>query len=258
MGAALRLTVIGCSGSFPGPDSSASCYLVEAPWNGGVFRLLLDLGSGALGALQRHVDLRDIDAVALSHLHSDHFFDLCAFYVVRKYHPDGAWPPLPVFGPHETAERLRLAYGMEPGTSMDAEFAFSTYPGEPFRMGPFTVTVARVDHPGTAYALRVSLGASSLVYSGDTAPCSALETLANNCDLLLAEASFLERGADTNAAHVHLTGRQAAHTASHAGVKRLVLTHVPPWYRPEEVHAEAAPHFAGELHMAEPGAVFEL
>lgn len=254
----LRLTVIGCSGSFPGPDSAASCYLIEAPWNGGAFRLLLDLGSGALGALQRHVDLRSIDAVALSHLHPDHFFDLCALYVVSKYHPTGAWPSLPVFGPPKTAERLRLAYGMEPGASIDQQFTFTTYPDEPFRVGPLTVAVARVDHPVTAYAIRVSQGTKSLVYSGDTAPCPALETLAQGCDLLLAEASFLERDSDTNPAHVHLTGQQAAHLATKAGAGRLVLTHVPPWHRSEDVHAEAAPHFAGELHMAESGAVFEL
>jgi ribonuclease BN (tRNA processing enzyme) len=81
----VRLTVIGCSGSFPGPDSPASCYLVES----GGFRLLLDLGNGALGALQRHVGLYDIDAVCLSHLHADHCLDLCAYYVARTFHPDG-------------------------------------------------------------------------------------------------------------------------------------------------------------------------
>ena len=58
----MRLTVIGCSGSFPGPDSPASSYLVEHEG----FRLLLDLGSGALGALQRHASLYEIDAVCLS------------------------------------------------------------------------------------------------------------------------------------------------------------------------------------------------
>jgi hypothetical protein len=26
----MRLTVVGCSGSMPGPDSPASCYLLEA------------------------------------------------------------------------------------------------------------------------------------------------------------------------------------------------------------------------------------
>ena len=53
---ALRLTVVGCSGSYPGPASPASCYLLEAPdpdRPGRTWRVLLDLGSGALGALQR-------------------------------------------------------------------------------------------------------------------------------------------------------------------------------------------------------------
>ena len=40
----MRLTVIGCAGSFPGPDSPASCYLLEADG----FRLVIDMGNGAL------------------------------------------------------------------------------------------------------------------------------------------------------------------------------------------------------------------
>ena len=83
-----RLTIIGCSGSFPGPDSPASCYLVEADG----FRLLLDLINGALGALQRHAGLYDINAVCLSHLHADHCLDLCSFFVARIYAP-GDSPP---------------------------------------------------------------------------------------------------------------------------------------------------------------------
>nr|MBA2717467.1 MBL fold metallo-hydrolase [Propionibacteriales bacterium] len=71
----MKLTVVGCSGSLPGPESAASCYLLEAPYEGRTFRLLLDLGSGALGPLQRYADLAAIDAVALSHLHADHCLD---------------------------------------------------------------------------------------------------------------------------------------------------------------------------------------
>ena len=41
----MRLTVVGCAGSFPGPDSPASCYPVE---HDGA-RILLDLGNGSLG-----------------------------------------------------------------------------------------------------------------------------------------------------------------------------------------------------------------
>ena len=60
----MRLTVVGCSGSLAGPGSAASCYLVQADDDAGrTWSLVLDLGSGALGALQRYVDLRDLDAV---------------------------------------------------------------------------------------------------------------------------------------------------------------------------------------------------
>jgi ribonuclease BN (tRNA processing enzyme) len=81
----VRLTIVGCSGSFPGPDSPASSYLVEAEG----FRLLIDLGSGALGALQRYASLYEIDAVCVSHLHADHCLDLCDFSVARRFAPDG-------------------------------------------------------------------------------------------------------------------------------------------------------------------------
>ena len=124
----MRLTIVGCSGSFPGPESPASCYLVEAPYDGRTFRLLLDLGSGALGALQRHADLGEIDAVALSHLHPDHCLDLCGYYVVRKYHPAGARPRLAVYGPEGTSERMARAYDLPRDQGMDEQFDFATVP----------------------------------------------------------------------------------------------------------------------------------
>jgi hypothetical protein len=87
----MRLTSIGCSGSFAGPDSRASCYLRGGDdADGRTWRILLDLGSGALGPLQKYADRRDVDAVFFSHLHADHCLDLCGYYVLRKYHPGGA------------------------------------------------------------------------------------------------------------------------------------------------------------------------
>ena len=69
----MKLTVVGCSGSFPSAESACSSYLVEADG----FRLLLDMGNGALGELQRHCGLYDLDAIFLSHLHADHCIDMC-------------------------------------------------------------------------------------------------------------------------------------------------------------------------------------
>src|SRR5664280_755299 len=108
----MRLTIVGCAGSFPGPDSAASCYLVEADDDSGrCWRVLLDLGSGALGPLQRHLVPGDIDAVLISHLHPDHCVDLCGLYVALRYNPAGrARRRLPVYGPSDTAARLDAMY----------------------------------------------------------------------------------------------------------------------------------------------------
>ncbi|HEY6737554.1 MAG TPA: MBL fold metallo-hydrolase, partial [Actinopolymorphaceae bacterium] len=151
----MRVRGLGCSGSFPGPDSPASSYLLETAWpdgqGDGVFRIVLDLGNGSLGALQRYADLCAIDAVALSHLHPDHCADLCSYYVVRKYHPDGHWPRIPVYGPYSTADRLAAAYGLPIEPGMREEFDFRSWVvGQPIRLGPYRVTTAVVNHPVSA------------------------------------------------------------------------------------------------------------
>ena len=46
----MRLTVIGCSGSFAGPASPASCYLVQAERDGRTWNVLLDLGKRRAGS----------------------------------------------------------------------------------------------------------------------------------------------------------------------------------------------------------------
>lgn len=181
----MELTVVGCSGSVPGPDGPASCYLLEADG----FRLVLDIGNGALGALQRHADVSTISAVLLSHTHPDHFLDLCPYYVARAYGPGPALPPVDVFGPSGARGRLVAATGED--AKYEEQFAFRTWEREQ-RIGPFTVTTARVAHPVHAYGMRIEHGGSVLVYSGDSAPCDALVELARGADLLLAEASFLD------------------------------------------------------------------
>ena len=57
----MKITVVGCSGSFPGPTSAASCYLVEAD---GLLRACSTSATARSAPLQRHLDLRDLDARA--------------------------------------------------------------------------------------------------------------------------------------------------------------------------------------------------
>ena len=253
----MRLTVVGCSGSYPGPDSPASCYLVEAGEGDRVWRVLLDLGSGALGRLHDFVDPLVIDAVFISHLHPDHFFDMSGFYVLRKYHPTVRPPRIPVYGPRGVAERMAVAYGLGEDPGMTEEFAFEEYDeGVPMQVGPLTVEVTKVTHPIESFAIRVTHQGRSLAYSGDTGPCEALVDLAKGSDLLLAEAAFRE--GQENPVGLHLTGKDAAQAALRAGAGRLVLTHVPPWYDGQDALAEARPLFEGPLELARSGATYDV
>jgi ribonuclease BN (tRNA processing enzyme) len=243
----VRITIIGCSGSFPGPDGPASSYLVEAEG----FRLLLDLGNGALGPLQRHVSLYDIDAVCLSHHHADHCIDMCGYSVARTHHPDGPWPRIPVYGPARTAERLTGALGLDPGTGMTDAFDFRTLTPGAIEIGPLRVTVDHMNHPVETFGFRLEHQGGSLAYSADTGPCDPLVALARDADVLLCEASFLD-GPDLPP-DLHLTARQAGQHASAAGAGQLILTHLVTWNDPARVLEQAASAFAGPLSLAAPG-----
>ena len=251
----MRLTIVGCSGSYPGPESAASCYLLEADHDGRTWRILLDLGNGALGQLHRYADPLGIDAVFVSHLHADHCLDLCGYYVMRKYHPTGPQPRIPVWGPRGTAERMARAYDLPADPGMTEEFDFLEH-GAPVELGPFRVEAREVVHPVTAFALKVTADGRSLVYSGDTGPCPALDDIAAGAHLLLAEASF--RTGDDNPPDLHLTGADCGRTASQAGVERLVLTHVPPWHDAADAEAEARAEWSGRVALARAGATYEV
>ncbi|MBD3782502.1 MAG: ASCH domain-containing protein [Micrococcales bacterium] len=255
----MRVTVVGCSGSFPGPESAASCYLVEAEHEGRTWRILLDLGSGALGPLQRYADPASLDAVLLSHLHPDHCADLLGLYVLRRYRPDGPLPAkLAVHGPGVAAERLSLMYhGLEPG-GMHGEYAFAPVTDrEAFSVGPFRVTPFEVEHPVEAYGYRVEAEGTVLAFTGDTDDCPNLDPLLAGADLALLDSAFVD-GRD-HARGIHLSGSRAATAARRAGgVGRLVLTHVPAWNDRELCRAQAAAVWDGPVEVAAAGEVYQV
>jgi len=249
----VRITVIGCSGSFPGPDSPSSCYLLEAEG----FRLLLDVGSGALGALQQHASLDDIDAVCVSHHHPDHCLDICGFWVARTFDPHRWYPRIPVYGPAGTARRMAQAYGMDEDPGMTEAFDFVTLAAGKREIGPFQVTLAHMNHPVETFGFRVEHAGRVLAYSADTGTCPALVDLASQADVLLCEASYLS-GPDPRP-DMHLTARQAAEHAARAGAGQLILTHLVPWNDKQRTLAEAsASSFDGPISLAAPGQVIAL
>jgi ribonuclease BN (tRNA processing enzyme) len=252
----VKLTVLGCSGSIPGPDSPASGYLLEADG----YRLVLDLGHGAFGALQRHAGPTGVDAITVSHLHADHCIDLTAYLVALRYGPPGyrlAAPAsrIPLIGPAGTRDRIAAAYDpLARKLALQELFAFST-PADG-DLGPFRVAFAPMNHPVPTHAVRVTCGDRSLVYSADTGESAELVTLAKGADVLLCEATMGPD--DPPQPDLHLTGRQAGEHAAAAGVGRLIVTHVPPWGSRELAVTEAAGAYDGPIEAARPDAEFRI
>ena len=245
----MDLAIVGCSGSFPGTDSAASCYLVNADG----FRLLIDLGNGAFGPLQRCTDPAQIDAVLISHLHADHCVDMGAYQVFRKYFPAGALPPIPVYGPAGAADRLDRAVAVDDGHPVSEAFDFVTLAPGTFEIGPLTVTAGHMNHPVETFGFRLEHAGRVIAYSADTGPTDRLVSLAAGADVLLCEASFTERPGLP--ADLHLTPRQAGEHAARAEAGQLVLTHLMPWNDRERAQAEAATRYQGALSLAAPGQV---
>ncbi|WP_222193129.1 MBL fold metallo-hydrolase [Modestobacter italicus] len=246
----MRLTVVGCAGSAPGPDSPASCYLVEHD----EFVLALDLGNGSFGALQNVVRPGDVDAVYLSHLHADHCLDAAPFVVWHRYSGQSDGRTVPLYAPVGADRRLATAYDPDGGPIDDVFDVTAIGPGS-WTLGPFEVTTARTAHPVECYAVRLTAGGRSLVYTGDTGPSDAVVELARGADVLLAEAAYPE--APDLPPGLHLTGRQAGEHAAAAGVGRLIVTHVPSWVDAQEQLAAARAVFPA-AELARPGAVHDV
>ena len=249
----MRLTVIGCAGSYPSADSPASCYLVEHDGH----RIVLDLGNGSLGALQQHVDLvwpGALDAVVLSHCHLDHCADLGSLYVQRHYY-SSTTSRLAVQGPSDARARAVAIYGRQDEAGLDSEFEFRTFGREAMTIGPFTIEAARAAHPVEAYSIRVTAGGTSLTYSGDTALNPNLVSLARDTDIALFEASFV---GDDIPPGVHMSAAQAGEAATDAGASRLVLTHLLAMNDPAQVLAEARSRFDGPIDLAAPNLTIDV
>lgn len=246
----MRLTILGCSGSIPGLGEPSSGYLLEAEG----FLLGLELGNGTFAELQARHDPFDLGALVFTHLHPDHCADFSALTVLRRYHPK---PPydvfarrLPVHAPGNAPVRFARAYAPDDAELAETDLSqiFTFHPltsGETVHIGPFAVRAVPVEHPTAAFGLRLSHGGRTLVYTGDTGPCDALDDLAAGADVLLSEATWTHSPSRPDG--VHLSGTQAGALARRAGVGRLLLTHVAPWTDREAVLAEARAEFPGAV-----------
>lgn len=256
----MLLTVLGCSGSAPGPRAATSGYLLEADG----FQLGVEFGNGVLAELQAVRDPLLLDALLFSHLHPDHCADFSALTVLRRYHPDPARDPrewrLPVYAAADAPERFVAAY--VPNVAERAtEDLTDVYEFRPLtegtvHIGPFEVTAATAAHPCEAYSFRFVHGGRSLVFTGDTGSSPTLDKLAKGADVVLAEATWTH--APDRPVAMHLSGVEAGRLAQTAGAGQLLVTHVPPWTDSAAVHAEAVGEFRGPVRLVVPGEAVEI
>ncbi|MGW3566883.1 MBL fold metallo-hydrolase [Streptomyces sp. NPDC000941] len=252
MSAKLRLTVLGCATPYPSTDNPCSGYLVTS----GDTRIWVDAGTGTLSPLQRHVRLDELDAIWISHLHADHSADLLTAYYGALFADIQLAAPIPLYGPPGIADRLaHFLTNTSERSPVESAFAIDElHDGHQVRVGALTLTSRAVAHGIPAFALRAEADGRSLVYSGDTAPCPSLTSLAEGCDVLLCEAESAER--PSSGEQVHHTPEDTGDTARAAGAGRLIVTHVGRFLTPQQAVARASARFTGPVDYAAPGATF--
>jgi ribonuclease BN (tRNA processing enzyme) len=272
----LTLTVLGSAGAYrTHDDSRASGYLVQ---HGGT-TLVLDLGHGTYAPLAAHLGisaLPQISAVAISHLHPDHWVDLAALRhalvhgnkmgsdarSVSVISPSGLAPRLAAILDDRTPEEQAAGAhdSLQP-------FSFSTWRsdaalpprggGRVVTIGDLTVWSARVRHTSESYALRIAAGDKpGLAYSGDVSHWEDLAAIVQPGDTLLCEAAG--GAAQWREGDTHVTAYGAGKAAAAAGVAKLILTHFGAEVDPADAVRAAATEFSGEIVAVREGDRFEI
>ena len=245
---ALRLTVIGSAPAWSlRAGTPSSCYLVEL----GDQAIVLDLGQGSMGQLAERRALDSIAAIVVSHIHPDHHVDLVALRHYLKYglgRPSG----LQLHAPPGLRQRYDTFLGEQgfldnlPGTDVSAGSR---------AVGPFLVEARPVTHAPSAFAFRVSSGASplapALVYSGDCGRWQDLLPLIHPGDTLLSEAFWGVLAAQAD--QLHLSAADAACATRDGGAGRLILTHIADSQDPERCREEAGAVYSAPVDVARPG-----
>jgi len=272
------ITVVTCGTGTPIPsDRAQACTAVFA---NGLF-LLFDAGDGAERSMERSLlPMAGIDAVFLTHFHSDHVADLGE--VVSRSWILGRTAPLPVFGGEGVArivDGITAVYAADDNYRtthhgediLAPEFAGAEAqriddPGEQgrvvFERDGVRVTAFRVNHApvAPAFGYRIDYAGRSVVVSGDTTATAGLREASRGADLLVAEVmnpdilqaaecSFGRSSDDRNRRLVrdirsyHVATADLAALAEEAGVRRLVLTHLVPTLGGEDPRADV---FFGE------------
>ena len=267
---AIDVVLLGTGNPLPDRDRAGAATLVRA----GGRLLLFDAGRGVcLRLVAAGVLPGMLEAVFLTHLHSDHICDLndvvTTAWVMRPVPT-----PTRIFGPPRTHEVID---GMIAMLRPDVEYRLAHHedlnwepqldvvevtPGVVFDDNGLRVIAASTDHrpvePTLGY--RVEFEGKAVVLAGDTVPCAGLDELCAGADVYvqtvlrddLVRMVPMQRFVDT--IDYHSTVVQAAQTAKRGGVGTLLLTHqvpTPAAGTADEWIAIAREHFDGDIVFGE-------
>jgi ribonuclease BN (tRNA processing enzyme) len=241
----LTLTVLGCSGTYPGVDGAGSGYLVRSPGA----KVVVDLGAGTLANLQRHVAIDEIDAIVLTHVHPDHWLDLPLLRNAMRYVLGIGG--LDVYGTNETWLMAEVVIGELAPTLVWHGIDDSSV----LEIGDQTLRFSRTDHPVETLAVRIDAGGRSLLYSSDTGAGWDPADVAGGVDLLVCEASLRP---EHEGWVQHLSAREAGKLARTIGAGRLVVTHVVPGVDEAAQRDLAADAYGGTVELAAANRSFDV
>ena len=230
----MKLTILGNNGPFPAAGGACSGYLIRDRGK----NILIDCGNGVLANLQKFIRFEELDAIILTHLHSDHISDVHVLkYAMQIKRKRGqANKLLELYAPPDPAEEY---------SRLDAKDAFALKAVSAdirLKIGDMDISFAQMKHPYMDFAVSMECSGKKFVFSGDTSWTDAIISFAAGADLLMLDAGLLESDYTEGAAH--LTASQCGDVALEAGVKRLLLTHFWPEYDVNDLLEEARRSFS--------------
>lgn len=230
----MKLTILGNNGPYPAAGGACSGYLLRE----GDTSILIDCGNGVLSNLQKIMPFENLDAIILTHLHSDHVSDMMVLkYAVQIKKKRGQFGRnLPVYAPAEPEEEYRR---------LDVKDAFDLMPitdSLALDMGDLKITFAKMKHPSPDFAVSFQCRGKRFVFSGDTSWTEKIISFARDADVLMLDAGLFARE-KTSGDVPHLTAEECGTVAREAAAGKLLLTHFWPENNIHELVDEARRNF---------------
>ncbi|MFX3625200.1 MAG: MBL fold metallo-hydrolase [Ectobacillus sp.] len=243
----MKVTVVGFWGGYPEAGEATSGYLFE---HGG-FRLLVDCGSGVLSQLQKYIKVEELDAVIVSHYHHDHVADIGVLQYARMiaFFNGITLPELPIYG--------HAFDGKGFGSLTHAPYTKGVVynPEEELHIGPFSIRFLKTAHPVTCFAMRITAGNDTVVYTADSSYLPEFIPFTKGADLFICECNMYEGQDGTNAGH--MTSIEAGTIAREAEAGELLLTHLPHAGNTELLVQQASKVYNGRILLAHSGYTWE-